>query len=375
MMLSRLVPAAVRPAYHTDDPFAATRQPFGAHLEDLRRHLLRALLGLGLIVFLSFGLDFLGYVTGTSLGVGKPAMALIVQPVEQELQAFHERRIQRVASDLRAGTPATLAANAPQEVVLDVDVIALARRLAPLLGQSSDALEGRPPQYVRIPVRVAPLSWEIPLAEAHGLLHARQGLAAMSVTEVMLVYFQVTLACGFVLASPWVFWQLWPFVAAGLYPHEQRYVYHCLPFCVLLFLAGVVLCEVLILPRAVETLLAFNEWLGIEPELRLNEWLTFALVLPLAFGLAFQTPLAMVVVNRLGLVSAATFRRHRGLAWFALAAAAAVMTPSVDMLSMLYLWLPLGLLYELGTWLCRDLPPEPAAETEEDRLPGTLPES
>jgi sec-independent protein translocase protein TatC len=341
-----------QPRRDADEPFGDTRMALGDHVEDLRRHLWRAVLGLGFVVLLCFALDALGYVTDIPVGVGKPAMDLIVRPVDRALQAFHERHVHRVTQDLLQGTAAARAADAPREVTIELDLREVAYHLAPLLGLKPRDLEGQPPHFVPLSVRIPPLRWELALQKARQIVGPRHGLAAMSVTETMMVYFKVTLVCGFVLASPWVFWQLWSFVAAGLYLHERSYVYRCLPISLGLFLSGVVLGQFMVLPNAVEALLGFNEWLGIEPDLRLSEWLSFALLMPLAFGLAFQTPLVMVVLSRLGIASAATYRRQRRLAWFLLAVFAAVVTPT-DLLSMFYLWVPLGLLYELGIWICR----------------------
>jgi sec-independent protein translocase protein TatC len=372
MALSRLPSHRLaRPEPEVGDPFAATRMPAGEHLEELRRHLWRAALGLGLVVVLCFALDAVGYVTGTPIGVGKPAMELIVRPVDRALEAFHERRVLRAAQELRDGTPAARAVNAAQEVTIELDIVAVARRITPLLGLTARDLEGCDPHYVPLTIRVPPLAWELAVQKARHMVGPRQGLAAMNVTETMMVYVKVTLVCALVLASPWVFWQLWAFVAAGLYAHERRYVYRCLPFSLGLFLGGVLLGQFLVVPGAVDALLGFNEWLAIEPDLRLSEWLSFALLLPLVFGLAFQTPLVMVVLNRLGIVGAATYRRQRRLAWFLLAVFAAVVTPT-DFLSMFYLWLPLGLLYELGIWICRRTITGPGHGDEEPDGSGAL---
>jgi sec-independent protein translocase protein TatC len=189
----------------------------------------------------------------------------------------------------------------------------------------------------------------------------------MSATETFLVYFQVSLYCGAVLASPWIFYQLWAFVAAGLYPQERRRVYAYLPLSVVLFLGGVALCEFAVLPLGVEYLLGYNDWLGVEPNLRLSEWLGFALLLPLVFGVAFQTPLVMVFLNRVGLFSVGDYRRHRRLALFLLTALAAVLTVTPDAVNMLALALPLWGLYELGILLCR-LTSRPIAADEGQKL-------
>jgi sec-independent protein translocase protein TatC len=162
-----------------------------------------------------------------------------------------------------------------------------------------------------------------------------------------------------VLGSPWIFYQIWMFVAAGLYPHEKKYVNIFLPFSLFLFLAGVVLCEWFVMTKAVEALLWFNEWLGFSPDLRLNEWLGFAIFMPLVFGLSFQTPLVMLFVQRVGILNVESFRNKRRIAWFLLAVFAAVITPSTDPISMMLLWLPMSLLYELGIALCVYLPGRP----------------
>jgi sec-independent protein translocase protein TatC len=356
--------------HYSDDPFAATRMSFGEHLEDLRRHLIWALAGFVVVLVLVFVLDFVGLATGTSIGVAKPMRDAIALPVERELQHFFDRRARRVLANL-ANDPALKKANRPTPFV----------RLGFDRAQLQAALEGRPADEVNRFMRPViegedgptPLEearaitaddiyqlWvraEEPLREA-ALRHEaerqvarRPTLATMSLTEGMMVYVKVALACGVVLGSPWILWHLWAFVAAGLYAHEKRPVYIYLPFSLGLFLGGIAVCQFLVMPRAVEALLWFNEWLDLEPDLRLSEWVGFAVLMPVVFGVSFQTPLAILVLERLGIVSAAGLRQRRRLAWFLLAVLAAVITPSIDP-SMLFLWLPMGLLYELGILLC-----------------------
>jgi sec-independent protein translocase protein TatC len=202
------------------------------------------------------------------------------------------------------------------------------------------------------------------LQEALRIVGDFDTMATLNVTEAFMVWFKVCLVCGFILGSPWIFWQIWMFVAAGLYPHEKRLVHVYLPISLGLFLAGVLVCEFLVIPRAIEALLWFNEWLGLKPDLRLNEWLSFAIFMPLIFGLSFQTPLVMLFVARLGIVDADSFRNKRRYAWMGMALFAAICTPSTDALSMLFLWVPMSLLFELGIWLIKLSPTEP--ELDED---------
>jgi sec-independent protein translocase protein TatC len=106
------------------------------------------------------------------------------------------------------------------------------------------------------------------------------------------------------------------------------------------------------MPTAVNALLWFNEWLELEPDLRLNEWLGFAIWMPLVFGLSFQTPLVMLFLERVGILRVEDFRGKRRMVWFVMAVFAALITPSTDPYSMLFLWVPMCLLYELGIGLC-----------------------
>ena len=94
-----------------------------------------------------------------------------------------------------------------------------------------------------------------------------QSLVSLAPLETLTIFFMVCLVSGLVLASPWVFYQIWAFVAAGLYRHERRYVKKYLPFSLGLFLAGVFLCFFFVLPITLTFLLQFNVWLGVAPTL------------------------------------------------------------------------------------------------------------
>jgi sec-independent protein translocase protein TatC len=189
-------------------------------------------------------------------------------------------------------------------------------------------------------------------------------MSTLNVQEAFMVWFKVCLVCGLVLGSPWIFWQIWTFVAAGLYPHEKRYVHVYLPVSLGLFLAGVVLCELFVIPKAIEALLWFNEWLGFKPDLRLNEWLGFAIFMPVIFGLSFQTPLVMLFLAKIGIVDVTSFQNKRRYFWFFMAVFAAVITPSTDALSMLFLWVPMSLLFELGIVLIKMQPRGPDLDAD-----------
>ena len=164
----------------------------------------------------------------------------------------------------------------------------------------------------------------------------------------MTIFFMVCVITGLVIASPWVFYQAWAFVAAGLYRHEQHYVKKFLPMSLGLFLTGVFLCFFGVLPITLSFLLEFNVWLGVEPTLRLADWMSFATMLPLVFGVCFQTPLIMLFVERIGALTADDFRAKRKVAILVMVIAGAVLTPGQDPFSMCLLAAPMIVLYEVG---------------------------
>ena len=167
-------------------------------------------------------------------------------------------------------------------------------------------------------------------------------------------FFQISLVGGLVLASPWVIYQLRGFIAPGLHPHEKRVVYRSVPFFVGLFVAGVLFGWFVALPGAVDFMVQFNLRLGFQHQITVSSWVSFALVFPVSFGIAFELPFGMVILSKIGLVSAAGFRRHRRMAILLSAIISAVLTPTVDPIGMMVMFVPMVLLYEAGVgcaWL------------------------
>jgi len=326
--------------FDEDDVFASSRMTVGEHIEDLRVHLWRAVKGFGVALVIGFL-------------VGSYVLEFLNSQVQEQLVAFQQRQIAKAWEKIK-NDPELQKLNEPKTVDYQVNLRALALKLDVAVPEE---------EWATLPIRVRPLEMALRLDEDLLAIKGRQ-LIVMSPTEGIVVFMKVCLATAFVLASPWIFFQLWSFVAAGLYRHEKRLVHLFSPFSVILFLAGVALCQFIVMPAAVEYLLQINEWLGFQPELRLTEWLGFAVFLPLVFGISFQTPLVMLVLQRIGIIPLDAFRRKRKLAWFLLAIFAAVVTPTPDPINMAFLALPMGLLYELGIGLCRFLPGCPLLDLE-----------
>lgn len=262
--------------------------------------------------------------------------------VPNQFKPFAEdkaKEMEALAGDLRtaADSADTVAANS------------LLRRLdyvAPL-----DALPDQ--NLISMSVRIDdPVQFFARLFQAQGRVQGTFDLSALSVQEAFMAYVKVSLACGLVLGSPWIFYQIWLFVAAGLYPHEKRLVNVYLPVSVGLFLFGVVICQFFVIPKAIEALLWFNQWIGMKPELRFNEWLGFAIMMPVVFGVSFQLPLVMLFLERVGLFSIDQYKAQWRIAIFVIHVFAAVITPSVDIVSMELLAMPMFGLYWFGIILC-----------------------
>ena len=181
-------------------------------------------------------------------------------------------------------------------------------------------------------------------------------MQSLNAQESFMIYMKASIMVGVVLASPWVFFQIWSFVAAGLYPHERRYVHMFLPMSLGLFLAGAAVAFFLAFDKVLAFLLSFNRMLGIDPDLRINEWMSFVLLLPLGFGISFQLPLVMLFLERIGLITVKTYLASWRMAVLVIFVLAMVLTPTGDPYTMLLMAGPLTLLYFGGVLLCKMLP-------------------
>lgn len=330
-----------RPEYD-DDFFKDSRMSFGDHLEELRTRMWRALKGLALCLFLGFILDGIGDRLHLPwLGIGKPMLKVITEPVEEKVKQFYEERDERIrveveqaqADDARNKT-IEVRTRVPVQVFLD----------------TFDGLKLKNPEQTHIEIvqteRAADLSHGAHTGEF--VTDYKRHLQGMGIMEGFMVYFKMSLLCGFILACPWIFYQMWAFIGAGLFPHEKRLVNVYLPWSVGLFIGGTLLCQFVVMPRAVEALLGFYKWIDVDPDLRLNEWLSFALLMPLVFGLSFQTPLVMMFLNKIGVVTYETHKRTWRYAMFGLAVGTALLCPSTDVVSWLSLFIPTFGLYLVG---------------------------
>ncbi len=231
--------------------------------------------------------------------------------------------------------------------------------------------------------------------------------------QPFMVYIKVSLVCAAVLAGPWMLYQIWQFVAAGLYPHERKYITKYIPLSIILLIAGFLFVYFIVLPWTIGFFLAFGDsislpretishsvttnqlvpeapllhgdlsspksgqfWFNLDegrmkfylndndirvipfgpsnllsPHISLPEYIDLVLSTLLTFGLCFQLPLVVLTLTKIGVVQVAQLRAFRRYVYFALAIVAASMTPGDVVTAMLALMAPLVLLYELGILL------------------------
>ena len=183
----------------------------------------------------------------------------------------------------------------------------------------------------------------------------RSHTRALSVQESFFIFLKTALFLGVILGSPGVFYFFWRFVGAGLYPSEKKYVYRFLPLSITLFVSGFAIAFFIVFEFMLEFLFRFNAGMEIEPDTRISEWLNFALLIPIAFGTAFQLPLAMFVLERLRIFSIKVYMEKWRLAIFSVSCFAMLITPP-DPWSMLILLGCLIVLYFGGVGLCKIFP-------------------
>ncbi len=172
-------------------------------------------------------------------------------------------------------------------------------------------------------------------------------LTTLAPAEVVVSYIKICLISGLIVSSWWVFYQVWMFVAAGLYTHEKRYVHLAVPFSAVLFVTGALFFLFVVAPLCLRFFIKFGDILSLQRTWTLQYYVSFITHLMLVFGLAFQTPNAIFFLNKTGLVSLKALRRSRKYVLLAIVVLAAMATPP-DVVSQIALAVPLYALFELG---------------------------
>jgi sec-independent protein translocase protein TatC len=266
------------------DPFAHTRMTLGEHLDELRKRLFRGVLAVGL-AFVA-------------------ALYFNVEITEVILQPFRA---------------------------------VVARLNAHNLERYTKLVEADPSQRPKFFEPDGTFRFQID-----------ERLSALTPTESMWFVLKVAGYSALVIGAPILLWQLWQFVAAGLYARERRWVVYFFPPALLLFVGGVLFSYFLIVPYGMFYSMQSTPLELVKPEIRLEDYFEFLLMLCLSMGLVFQLPILMMFLGLVGIVPPATFARMRGYFVIAAFALAAVLTPGPDVFSQVAMAAPMIVLYEIG---------------------------
>jgi sec-independent protein translocase protein TatC len=329
-----------------DDLFEKSSMTFGEHLEELRIALVKSSiwLALGMVVGLLLATRVVSYMQG---------------PLEKSLENFYKKQsIQEMSKSSGSEVSADLQAWMKANKVVSQYVWIDPRRLVMKDSEPSN------PEAQDIP---KPTAEYLANADSDGLpdpskmmkvrmfVGVKASTEALGLQEPFMIWLKAAFVVAAVVGSPGIFYHLWQFVAAGLYPHERKYVYFFLPTSLILFWSGAFLAFFVIFQLVIDFLLDFNASMGIGASPRLTDYMSFALFLPLGFGIAFQLPLVMLVLERLGIFSVETYLSQWRIAVLAIAFISMILTPA-DMASMIGMGVPLVGLYFIGIAMCKYLP-------------------
>lgn len=170
-------------------------------------------------------------------------------------------------------------------------------------------------------------------------------------TEAFFVNLKVALYAGLFLSIPLILFQVWKFVAPGLYEHERRYSYPFLIISTVLFLVGAAFAYLVILPVALHFLIAQGGELW-QPNITLSNYLAFCMRLLLAAGLIFEFPVLMYFLTKVGVVTPEFLVKNRKYAVLVAFVLSAILTPP-DVFSQILLAIPLFLLFEVSIFVAK----------------------
>lgn len=189
-------------------------------------------------------------------------------------------------------------------------------------------------------------------------------MIATGVITPFLVPLKVTLLLAFLIALPVVLYQAWAFVAPGLYKHEKRLVLPLILGSTLLFFIGMLFCYYVVFNTVFQFIaMVAPESITVAPDIA--AYLSFVMTMFLAFGVAFQVPVAVIILVSFGVITVEKLKAIRGYVIVGAFVVAAVITPP-DVISQLLMAIPICLLYELGIFLCRFIKVrQPGAEEEQ----------
>ena len=290
-----------------DDDAPLPRMSFGDHLDELRKRVIKSLLAIVVAVTVVFPFK-------------TTVQEIIVGPYREQWEIGFEAWIQKLQAQKDAG-------------VIQKDSVEF---LEFCLDRKTEILAGT---YEHPVILVNRTGYPVPYT-----LYATNGL------DDILSFMWAALIFAVVLASPVVIWQIWAFVAAGLYKHERAVFYRYFPFMCVLFAAGVWFGYAVALPYSLGFLVSMMDDRLVVAQFGVGQFLSLLFMTTAAMGVVFQVPLVMLALQKVGLVRHKTFIKNWRVTVLVIFCAAAIFTPP-EPVSMILMSLPMMVLYGLGLFL------------------------
>lgn len=334
-------------------------KPFLEHLEDLRVMAFRVVITLLIAILACFGLQ-------------KPLMEILRRPVEEVWRASQERKLpaeslegvqaidvdtwerakqlERAANALPETQRAVFLAQLSPKLAFHVHAVTWLRAVHVLSESERERFLAQVelPRGMRQQVEALLRSGASTEPDQRGNLRM---MSALKPTESFMLSMKLALYAGVIVSFPLLLFFVLQFVLPGLHAHEKRVLWPALAIGFGLFLSGVLFAYFQVLPRALAFFQAWGDDLGVSNDWRIGDYISFATQFTLLFGLSFELPVVVMVLVKLGLLSYELMSRTRSHAVVAIFIAAAIITPTPDIPTMLLMAGPMILLYEVCIWL------------------------
>jgi len=184
-------------------------------------------------------------------------------------------------------------------------------------------------------------------------------------TEALFASLKVSLLAGVILSMPVILYQCWKFVEPALLPKEQRWAIPLFALAAGFFALGLVFCNLVILPLVIHFFVSFGMDRELTPQLAVGTYIDFNVKFLLVFGFAFELPLALTLLARIGVLSSRVLASYRKHAIMVALILSAIIPPDATLFTMLLMAVPLIILYEIGIWGARFFGKQPSQNQNE----------
>lgn len=197
----------------------------------------------------------------------------------------------------------------------------------------------------------APHTWAVDALKAEGRFSGSEQLVQFSYPDTFFTYMKLVIICALFFASPIVIWQMWGFIAAGLYPNEKRHIGVIGPMSFLLFVGGCLFGYFVVIPSGLYYLAGYSA--DVTLMISISDYLSLVMMLTIIMGSVFEMPLLMFFFSKIGLVHPSSYGKWRKFAIVAIFIVAAIITPTGDPVTQCLVAGPMIVLYEVGILLAR----------------------